>query len=114
MLYVLKHGSSYVIYAPYIQRIINYKADMEFEYDRDHGVYLPQLLRTPHTSPPVAAATSAPTHTPLASGHVPTSVPESSRAASHWGKKQNILVQGVRTLISMCRSNEALIRESHQ
>jgi hypothetical protein len=30
------------------------------------------------------------------------------------GKKQNILVKGLKTLISMCRSNDALIRESHQ
>jgi hypothetical protein len=29
------------------------------------------------------------------------------------GKKQNILVKGLRTLIGMCRSNNALIRESH-
>jgi hypothetical protein len=37
MLYMLKHGSSYVIYAPYIQKIINSKTDMEFQYDGDHG-----------------------------------------------------------------------------
>jgi hypothetical protein len=30
MLYMLKHGSSYVIYAPFIQKIINSKTDMEF------------------------------------------------------------------------------------
>jgi hypothetical protein len=30
MLYMLKHGSSYVNYAPFIQKIINSKMDMEF------------------------------------------------------------------------------------
>jgi hypothetical protein len=29
-------------------------------------------------------------------------------------KKLNILVKGLKTLISMCHSNDALIRESHQ
>jgi hypothetical protein len=41
MLYMLKHVSSYVIYAPYIQKIINFKTDMEFQYDGDHGAYIP-------------------------------------------------------------------------
>jgi hypothetical protein len=30
---------SYVVYASYIQRIINYKADTEFGYDGKHGAY---------------------------------------------------------------------------
>jgi hypothetical protein len=42
--YMLKHGSSYVIYAPYIQKIVNSKMDMEFQYDGDHGAYMPQLV----------------------------------------------------------------------
>jgi hypothetical protein len=49
-----------------------------------------------------------------ASGRAPSAAPESSRAATHGGKKQNILVKGLKTLISMCRSNDALIHESHQ
>jgi hypothetical protein len=52
------------------------------------------------TSPPACAPSSA--------------APESSRAATRRGKKQNILIKGLKTLISMCRSNDALIRESHQ
>jgi hypothetical protein len=117
MLYMLKHGSSYVIYAPYIQKIINYKTDMEFEYDGDHSVYLPQLVRTPHTAPSSAAATattSSLAHDPPVIGHVPISTPDSSRAASRRSKKQYILVKGLKTLISMCCSNNALIYESHQ
>jgi hypothetical protein len=46
--------------------------------------------------------------------HAPSAAPESSHAATRWGKKQNILVSGLKTLISMCRSNDALICESHQ
>jgi hypothetical protein len=113
MLYMLKHGSSYVIYALYIQKIINTKIDMEFQYDGDHGPYHPQPIRTPHTSPP-AVATPVGARVPPASGHAPSSTLESSRAATRQGKKQNILLKGLKTLISMCRSNDTLIRESHQ
>jgi hypothetical protein len=108
MLYMLKHGSSYVIYAPYIQKIINSKTDMEFQYDGDHGAFMSQLVRTPHTSPPHAASPAS-ALVPTASGHAPSSAPESSRAATRQGKKQNILIKGLKTLISMCRSNDALI-----
>jgi hypothetical protein len=102
MLYMLKRGSSYVISAPYIQKIINYKTHMEFEYDGDHSVYLPQLVQTPHTSPsatpsPAAAATattSAPAHDPPIIGHVPISTPESSRDASCRSKKPKYSCQG--------------------
>jgi hypothetical protein len=78
-----------VIYAPYIQRIINFNTEMKFGYELN------------------ARATPA-------SGHAPSDAPESSRAATHRGMKQNILGKGLKTLISMCRSNDALIRESHQ
>jgi hypothetical protein len=108
MLYMLKHGSSYVIYALYIQKIINSKTDMELQYDGDHGPYQPQLVRTPHTSPP-AGASSAGAHVPPTSGHAPSSAPESSRASTRRAKKQNILLNGLKTLISRCRSNDALI-----
>jgi hypothetical protein len=93
MLYMLKHASSYMIYASYIQKIIKYKTDMEFEYDGDHSVYSPQLVRTPHTSPSAAstlaaaATASTPAHDHPVTWHVPVYVPESSRAASHRGKK---------------------------
>jgi hypothetical protein len=35
----LNHGTMYAIYAPFIQRINNYKTDMEFGYDGHHGAY---------------------------------------------------------------------------
>jgi hypothetical protein len=33
LMFALNHGTMYAIYAPFIQRIINYKTDMEFGYD---------------------------------------------------------------------------------
>jgi hypothetical protein len=53
-------------------------------------------------------------HINILSRHVPFAAPKSSQAATHWGKKQNIFVKGLKTIISMCRSNDALIHESHQ
>jgi hypothetical protein len=40
MFYMLKHGSSYAIYVPYILRINSPKMDMEFPYYGDHSAYL--------------------------------------------------------------------------
>jgi hypothetical protein len=116
ILYMLNHGSSYVIYAPYIQKIINSNTNMEFEYDGDHGPYQPQLIRAPHLSSPLATAAAAPTSArdPPASGRAPSSALESSIVATHCGKKPNIILMGLKTLISMCKSNDTLIRESHQ
>jgi ribosome-binding ATPase YchF (GTP1/OBG family) len=65
-----------------------------------------------HGSPPHASP--ARTRAPPAHRHPPSAAPESSRDATHRGKKQNILVKGLKSLISMCRSNDAHIRESHQ
>jgi hypothetical protein len=59
----------------------------------------------------MGASTATPASPPA---RAPSVAPESSRAAARRGKKQNVLVQGLKTLISMCRSNNALIRESHQ
>jgi hypothetical protein len=39
MMNMLTHGAQYVIYAPYIQRIINFKTEMQFGYDGKHGAY---------------------------------------------------------------------------
>jgi hypothetical protein len=39
MMNMLTHGAQYVIYAPYIQRIINYKIEMKFGYDGKHGAH---------------------------------------------------------------------------
>jgi hypothetical protein len=105
---------------------------MELWYDGKHGAYQPQIVRAPTVPapPPAAAATgtSAAAHdslpvnarsppagarAPPASRHAPSATPESSRATTHRGKKQNILIRGLKTLISMCRSNDALIHESH-
>jgi hypothetical protein len=125
-MFILHHGTTYVIYAPYIQRIINYKADMEFGYDGKHRAYQPHIVRGPAVPPPppataivgtsTAAPTSSPARAPSPPGmrrHAPSAAPESSRDATHQGKKQNILVSGLKTLISMCHSNDALIHESH-
>jgi hypothetical protein len=104
---------------------------MKFGYDGKHGAYQPHIVRAPivpppsphataamgtsataHGSPP--AATPAYAHAPPTRRHAPSTAPESSRATTHRGKKQNILVIGLKTLISMCRSNDTLIHESHQ
>jgi hypothetical protein len=39
LMFALNHGTMYVIYASFIQWIINYKTDMEFGYDGKHGAY---------------------------------------------------------------------------
>jgi hypothetical protein len=126
-MFMLQHGTTYVIYAPYIQRIINYQTDMEFVYDGKHGAYQPHVIRGPVDPPPppttvvvgtlAAAPASPPARAPSpppVSSPTPSAAPESSHAATRRGKKQNILVKGLKTLISMCRSNDTLIRESHQ
>jgi hypothetical protein len=116
-MFALNHGTMYAIYAPFIQRIINYKTDMEFGYDGKYGAYQPHIIRGPAAPPPppatdpVGASAAAPA-SPLA--RAPSTTLESSRAAAHRGKKQNVLVRGLKTLTSMCHSNDALIRESHQ
>jgi hypothetical protein len=43
-MFMLQHGTTYVIYAPYIQRIINYKIKMEFVYDGKHGSYQSHVI----------------------------------------------------------------------
>jgi hypothetical protein len=119
-------GSHPQHYAAYIQRIINYKADMEFGYDGKHGAYLPHIVWGPTvpSPPPATAAVGTSATTPASSPAyapspavrrpTPSAAPESSCAATHWGKKQSILISGLKTLISMSHSNDALIRESHQ
>jgi hypothetical protein len=96
---MLNHGTTYVIYAPYIQRIINYKADMEFGYDGKQGAYQPHVVRGPAVPPPpptatavgtsAAAPTPSPTHAPSPAVRRPTpsAAPKSSRATTHRGKK---------------------------
>jgi hypothetical protein len=118
-MFVLNHGTQYAIYASYIQRIINYKTDMEFGYDGKHGPYQPHLVHAPAAPPPPATAAAVGTSTtalasPPTSHPAPSTAPESSHAATRRGKKQNILIKGLKTLISMCRSNDALIHHSHQ
>jgi hypothetical protein len=91
---------------------------MEFGYDGKQGTYQPHLVRASAVPPPppAAAATAdtsaiAPASPPVCA---PSAAPKSSRATTHRGKKQNILIKGLKTLISMCRLNKAIIRESHQ
>jgi hypothetical protein len=118
LMFVLNHGTQYAIYAPYIQRIINYKTDMEFHYDGKHGAYQTHVVRGPTVPPPplAAAAATGPSAIAPASPPIraPSAAPQSSHAATRRGKKQNVLIHGLKTLISMYRSNDALIRESHQ
>jgi hypothetical protein len=118
LMFVLNHVTQYAIYAPYNQRIINYKTDMEFGYDGKHGAYQSHVVRGPAVPPhsPTATAATSPSATTPASPPVqaPSAAPKSSRVAAHRGKKQNVLVRGVKTLIFMCRSNNAFIHESHQ
>jgi hypothetical protein len=112
-MFALNHGTMYVIYAPFI----NYKTGMEFGYDGKHGTYQPHIVRGPTTPPPPPAAdpagasAAAPASPPA---RAPSEAFKSSRAAACRDKKQNVLVWGLKTLISMCRSNDALICESHQ
>jgi hypothetical protein len=117
VMFVLNHGTQYAIYAPYIQRIINYKTDMEFCYDGKHGAYQSHVIQGPTVPPPPPATTTAmgPSAIVPASPHVraPSAAPESSHAAARRGKKHNLLVRGLKILISMCRSNDALICVSH-
>jgi hypothetical protein len=97
---VLQHGTQYVIYAPYIQRIINYKADMEFGYDEKHRAYQPHVIWGPIVPPPppAAAAVGTSSATPASSParapsppavrrHAPSAAPKSSHAATHWGQE---------------------------
>jgi hypothetical protein len=109
----------YVIYAPFIQRIINYKTNMNFGYDGKHGAYQPHNIWRPIAPPPppppaanlVGPSAATPASPPA---RAPLVAPESSRVAVCWGKKHNVLIRGIKILISMCRSNDALIRESHR
>jgi hypothetical protein len=96
---MLNHGTTYVIYAPYIQRIINYTVDMEFENDGKHGAYQPHIIWGPVDPPPhvatagtsVAAPAShparAPSPPPVVSRPTPSAAPESSRVTTCRGKK---------------------------
>jgi hypothetical protein len=90
---------------------------MEFGHDGKHGAYQPHVIRGHAVPPPPPTATAAtdPSATAPASPPIraPSIAPESSCVSAHQGKKQNVLVQGLKTLISTCHSNEALIRESH-
>jgi hypothetical protein len=92
---------------------------MEFGYDGKQGTYQPHLVRASAVPPPPPAAAAATADTSaVAPASPPVCAPsaarKSSRATTRRGKKQNILIKGLKTLISMCRFNEAIIRESHQ
>jgi hypothetical protein len=118
LIFVLNHGTLYAIYTPYIQRIINYKMEMEFGYDGKHGAYQHHVVRGPAVPlpPPIAAAAGPSAAAPASPpARAPSSAtPESSRADTHHGKKKNILIKGLKALVSMCCSNNALICGSYQ
>jgi hypothetical protein len=99
-IFMLSHGTTYVIYAPYIQRIINYKTDMRFGYDRKYGAYQPHNVQDPAVAPPppiaavmgtsAAAPASPPARAPsrpTASRPAPSIASESSHVATRQGKK---------------------------
>jgi hypothetical protein len=117
-MFMLNHETTYVIYALYIQRIINY---MEFGYDEKHGAYLPHVVWGSAVPPPsptaatvgtsVAAPTSSPIRAPsppAVKRHVPLAASESSRATTHQDSKQNILILDLKTFISICRSHHLI------
>jgi hypothetical protein len=117
MMYMLNHGSQYVIYAPYIQRIINFTTEMEFGYDGKHAAYQPHIVRASAIPPPPIAAAMGPSaaaHGSPTTAHVSPSAPESSRAAARWDERGNIFIKGLKNLISMCQSNDVVVRESHR
>jgi hypothetical protein len=74
LMFMLNYGTTYVIHAPYIQRIINSKTDIEFGYDGKHGAYQPRIVRGPAVPPPPPAVDPAGT---LAAA--PTSPPPARR-----------------------------------
>jgi hypothetical protein len=116
-MFALNHGTMYAIYVPVIQRIINFKTNKEFGYDGKHGAYQPYIVWGHAVPPPPPAADHVGTSatTPASPRvHAPSTALESSHDVARRGKKQNVLVRGLKTLISMCRSNDALICESHQ
>jgi hypothetical protein len=87
-------------------------------YDGKHRAYQPHIVRAPAVPPPPPTAATVGTSaaaqdSPPTRRHAPSVAPESSRAATHQGKKQNILIKGLKILISMCCSNDAPIHESH-
>jgi len=96
--FMLRHGSSYVIYAPYIQRIIKVKTRMDFQYDGIHSAYTPQAVRPP---PPPARAPS------VSRGRSPP--PESSQSASRRRRHDNLLKRGLRAIFASCRRHDDIL-----
>jgi hypothetical protein len=85
LMFALNHGTMYAIYAPFIQRIINYKTYTEFGYDGQQGAYQPHIVRGPTVPPPPPAADPVgPSAAAPASPHAraPLAAPKSSRAAA--------------------------------
>jgi hypothetical protein len=93
-----------MIYAPYIQRIIKYKTNMEFGYDGKHGAYQPHVVQGPAvaSAPPTGATagtsaatpSSPPAHAPsppAMSRPTPSAAPKSSRAITHRARSRTSL-----------------------
>jgi hypothetical protein len=80
MMNMLTHEAQYVIYAPYIQRIINYKTKLEFGYDGKHGAYQPHIVRAPVVPPPSPPVATAAGTSTAAHGSPPTASPAGARA----------------------------------
>jgi hypothetical protein len=77
--------------------------------------WLPPPSPSAAATDPSAAATgpSIAAHAPPAA-HVSPYAPETSRATTHRDKHGNIFIKGLKTLISMCQSNDVVVHESHQ
>jgi hypothetical protein len=123
MMYMLNYGSQYVIHAPYIQRIINFKTGMEFGYDGKHAAYQPHIVMASSSFSICCCYGSlcccygsiccSPCPPPPAA-HVSPYAPETSRSTTHRDKHGNIFIKDLKTLISMCQSNDVVVHESHQ
>jgi hypothetical protein len=112
LMFMLHHGKHSVVYAPYIQKMINVVTGMEFGYDEIHAPYTPKL-----PTPPSSAAQSPSTSTespasqaspPAQDIPVTSDMPSSSRARPR--KKGNALVRGLKAIFSMCSNTNDVVR----
>jgi hypothetical protein len=109
MRYMLHHGCNPVIYAPYIQRMINAVTGMEFGYDTVHAPYCPQPpkeLEFPPESESPPSAHSPPQPTPVMPST--SAMPSTSRA--HPRKKGNAFVHGLKALFRVCGNTNDVVR----
>jgi hypothetical protein len=107
--YMLHHGSNPVIYAPYIQRMINAVTGMEFGYDAVHAPYCPQPPKEQEfppegESPPSAHSPPQPTMDMPST----SAMPSSSRTRPR--RKGNAFISGLKALFKVCRNTNDVVR----